>query len=138
MYSDFAWWNSVRSRRDCRRGACSPLTMPYGATYSCWELCPVCSQIRKPQSSCTEGLFPLRKSKDLEKVMLVLWEVINAPLFYTQSPACGLHGSCPPHFLHLMHVGCALSAPCLLRELPVPSTSMDVSVWEFPAFLGEG
>lgn len=80
----------------------------------------------QPKNPCTEGLFPLRKSTDFGKVMPVLWEVINALLFYIQSPTCSLHISCAPHFLHLVHMACALSALYLLLEPLAPFPSMDM------------
>lgn len=58
----------------------------------------------KPQSSCTEGLFPLRKSKDFGKVIPVLWDVTDALLFYIQSPSCDHPAALDPPSIIPVHL----------------------------------
>lgn len=83
---------------NCRQGACLPLASDYHL--QCYLqlvgiLFPLLTE-PKPQSSCAEALLPLRKSKDLGKVMPVHSAVINILLFYIPAMCQHTDAMCEP------------------------------------------
>lgn len=77
-----AWWNSLRSRHDCRWGACLPLTTPYKS-----RDCVLCYQRRSPRAPVERACSHSGRARTLGR---------SCPLFEKRSVPFGFKHSLHP------------------------------------------